>query len=76
MFKWLFSISITEAWNNIQELRKVQKEVSQGEYEYLTYMQTRSTYITKMLYAQLVRMAISLVRDAVVLALLVKLFLL
>ena len=62
MFKWLFSISITEEWNDIQELRKLCK------YKPKVYR--------AFLYARLIRMAISLVRDAVVVALLVKLFLL
>lgn len=68
MFKWLFSISITEEWSDIQELRKRQN--TEGMYKY------KPKVYRSFLYARLIRMAISLVRDAVVVALLVKLFLL
>ena len=68
MFKWLFSISITEEWNDIQELRKRQNTEGMCKYKPKVYR--------VFLYARLIRIAISLVRDTVVLALLVKLFLL
>ena len=32
MFKWLFSISITEEWNDLQELRERQN--TDGRYKY------------------------------------------
>lgn len=68
MFKWLFSISITEEWNDLQEL--CERQNTDGMYKY-----TPEVY-KQFIYALIVRMVLSVVRDGILIAALIKLLLL
>ena len=68
MFKWLFSISITEEWYDMQGLRERQN--TDGMYKY------KPEVYKSFIYARIVRMVLSVVRDGILIAALIKLLLL